>query len=104
MPLIPRLNSLWRNLFHKDRVDQEFTEEIQAYLDMLTETKIREGLTPREARRNALVELGGVEQVLSPRISIAGYYSGIRTQDTWVTESDGRNIGFGFPGASNASR
>ena len=63
MPLIPRLTSLCRNLFHKDRVDQEFTEEIQAYLDMLTETKIREGLTPREARRNALVELGGIEQV-----------------------------------------
>ena len=63
MPLTPRLTSLWRNLFHKDRVDQEFTEEIQGYLDMLTETKIRQGLTPREARRNALLELGGVEQV-----------------------------------------
>ncbi len=63
MPLIRRLTSLCRNLFKKDRVDQEFTEEIQAYLDMLTETKIRQGLTPREARRNALVELGGVEQV-----------------------------------------
>ena len=63
MPLIPRLISLWRNLFHKDRVDQEFTEEIQAYLEMLTEEKIRQGLTPREARRNALIEVGGVEQV-----------------------------------------
>ena len=63
MPLIPRLTSLCRNLFRKDRVDQEFTEEIQAYLDMLTETKIKQGLTPREARRNALVELGGIEQV-----------------------------------------
>ena len=63
MPLIPRLTSLWRNLFHKDRVEQESTEEIQAYLDMLTEAKIRQGLTPREARRNALIELGGVEQV-----------------------------------------
>ena len=63
MPLIPRLVSLCRNLFHKDRVDHEFTEEIQAYLDMLTETKISQGLTPEEARRNALVELGGVEQV-----------------------------------------
>jgi putative ABC transport system permease protein len=61
--LIPRLTSLWRNLFHKDRVEQESTEEIQAYLDMLTEAKIRQGLTPREARRNALIELGGVEQV-----------------------------------------
>ncbi|HXQ36001.1 MAG TPA: ABC transporter permease, partial [Anaerolineales bacterium] len=63
MPLIPRLTSLCRNLFHKERVDQEFTEEIQAYLDMLTETKISHGLSPREARRNALVEIGGVEQV-----------------------------------------
>ena len=63
MPLIPRLTSLWRNLFHKDRVDQEFTEEIQAYLDMLTEANLRQGLSPQEARRNALLELGGVEQV-----------------------------------------
>ena len=63
MPLIPRLTSLWRNLFHKDRVEQEFTEEIQAYLEMLTETKIRQGLTPQEALRRSLVELGGVEQV-----------------------------------------
>jgi predicted permease len=63
VPLIPRLISLWRNLFHKDRVDQEFSEEIQAYLDISTEAKIRQGLTPREARRRALVELGGVEQV-----------------------------------------
>jgi putative ABC transport system permease protein len=61
--LIPRLTSLWRNLFHKDRVDQEFTEEIQAYLDMVTEENIRQGLTPQESRRNALVEVGGVEQV-----------------------------------------
>jgi putative ABC transport system permease protein len=63
VPFIPRLISLWRNLFHKDRVDQEFSEEIQAYLDMLTEAKLRQGLSPQEARRNALLELGGVAQV-----------------------------------------
>ena len=63
MPLIPRLTSLWRNLFHKDRVDQEFSEELQAYLDMLTEAKLKQGLSPQEARRNARLELGGVEQV-----------------------------------------
>lgn len=63
MPLIPRLTSLWRNLFHKDRVDQEFSEELQVYVDMLTEAKLRQGLSPREARRRALVEVGGVEQV-----------------------------------------
>ncbi len=43
MPLIPRLTSLWRNLLHKDRVEQEFSEEIQAYLEMLTEIKIQAG-------------------------------------------------------------
>jgi putative ABC transport system permease protein len=63
VPLIPRLTSLWRNLLHKDRVDHEFTEELKTYLDMLTETKIKQGLTAREARRSALIELGGVEQV-----------------------------------------
>lgn len=59
MPLIPRLISLWRNLFYKDRVEQEFTEELRAYLDLLTEAKIKQGFTPGEARRNALLELGG---------------------------------------------
>jgi putative ABC transport system permease protein len=63
VPLIPRLTSLWRNLFHKDKVDQDCSEEIQAYLDLLTEAKLRQGLSPQEARRNALLELGGVEQV-----------------------------------------
>jgi predicted permease len=63
MPLLPRLTSLCRNLFHRKRVEQELTEEIQAYLEMLTETKIKEGLGQRDARRAALIELGGIEQV-----------------------------------------
>src|SRR5438270_843788 len=63
MPLLPRLFSLWRNILHKDRVRQELTQEVLAYLDLLTEMKITEGLKPEEARRAALIELGGVEQV-----------------------------------------
>lgn len=63
MPLTPRLASLWRNLLHKNRVEQEFTEEIRAYLEMLIESKITQGLKPQEARRAALIELGGMEQV-----------------------------------------
>jgi putative ABC transport system permease protein len=63
MPLIPRLASLCRSLLHKNRVEQEFTEEIQAYLEMLIEAKTTAGLTPEEARRAALIELGGMEQV-----------------------------------------
>ena len=63
MPLLPRLSSLWRNLFHNARKEQELTEEIDAYLEMLVEQKINAGLNPEEARRAALIELGGREQV-----------------------------------------
>src|SRR5499425_1178948 len=62
MPLLPRLSSLWRNLFHKARKEQELTEEIDAYLEMLIEQKVNEGLNPAEARRAALIEIGGREQ------------------------------------------
>jgi putative ABC transport system permease protein len=63
MALLQRLASLWRNLFHKSQVEQELTEEVQAYLELLVEMKIKEGLSPAAARRAALIELGGVEQV-----------------------------------------
>jgi putative ABC transport system permease protein len=63
MPLLTRLSSLWRNLFHKARKDQELAEEIDAYLEMLVEQKINEGLDLEEAHRAALIELGGKEQV-----------------------------------------
>ncbi|HEY9433628.1 MAG TPA: ABC transporter permease [Blastocatellia bacterium] len=63
MPLSPRLSSLWRNLFRKARKDRELTEEIEAYLELLVEQKIKEGLDPAEARRAALIELGGKEQI-----------------------------------------
>jgi putative ABC transport system permease protein len=63
MPLLSRLSSLWRNLYHKARTEQELSEEIDAYLGMVIEEKIEEGLDPAEARRAALIEFGGKEQV-----------------------------------------
>ena len=53
MPLLPRLTSLWRNLFHKSRKEEELTAELDAYLEMLIEQKTSEGLTPEAARRAA---------------------------------------------------
>src|SRR5262245_9881901 len=74
MPLLPRLSNIWRNFFHKTRKDQELTEEIDAYLEMLIEQKIDDGLDPAEARRAALIELGGREQVKEKvREARAGY-------------------------------
>ena len=82
MTLLPRLASLCRNLFRRGRVERELAEEIEAYLEMLTEAKVREGLDPRAARRAALVELGGVEQVKeSVREVRMGSFIGTTWQD-----------------------
>jgi hypothetical protein len=40
MPLLPRLASLWRNLFHQAQKEEELTAELDAYLEMLIEQKI----------------------------------------------------------------
>jgi putative ABC transport system permease protein len=63
MPLPTKIASLFRSLFHKERLDRELDAELRAYLDMLTEEKIKAGLTPQQARRQARLELGGMEQV-----------------------------------------
>jgi predicted permease len=63
MPLLPRLSSLWRNLFRRTQKEQELSEELDAYLELLTEQKRDAGLSAEAARRAALLELGGREQV-----------------------------------------
>jgi predicted permease len=63
MPFLSRIASTWRNLSNKEVVDHELSEELRSHLDLLTDQKIREGLEPEAARRAALLEVGGVEQV-----------------------------------------
>src|SRR5262245_29401438 len=63
MSPLPRLLSLVRNLFRKERVDQDLDAEVLAYLDQLTEEKVAAGIPRERARREARIELGGVEQV-----------------------------------------
>ncbi len=49
-------------VFWKDRREQEFAAEIESHLQMQYDDNLRAGMTPEEARRAALVKLGGVEQ------------------------------------------
>lgn len=63
MTILPRLTSLWRNLFNKEAREQQLDDELRAYLEMLVAIKLEEGLSPAHARRAALIEMGGVEQV-----------------------------------------
>jgi len=50
-------------LLHPRGADADFAAELESHIAMHTEDGIRAGLTPEEARRRALVELGGAEQV-----------------------------------------
>jgi predicted permease len=63
MPLLPRLRSLWRNLLHRDTVERDLDDELRATLELLVDEKVASGLAAAEARRQAMIELGGVEQV-----------------------------------------
>jgi len=58
-----RIVSLFRNLLRRTAVDQALDDELQSSVELLTEEKMKEGLSRQEARRQALIELGGVEQV-----------------------------------------
>ena len=82
MPLMPRLDSLRRNLLQRERVDRDLSEELEAYVEMLVEVKVAGGLKPDEARRAALIELGGVEQVKERVREVrVGYFLGTVWQD-----------------------
>ena len=49
-------------LFHTRRADNEFAAELASHVALHTEDGIRAGLTPEEARPQALIRLGGAEQ------------------------------------------
>jgi putative ABC transport system permease protein len=44
-------------------MERELSEEMGSYVELLTEKKMKEGMNEKEARRAALIEVGGIEQV-----------------------------------------
>jgi putative ABC transport system permease protein len=52
------------SFFSKDQLDQELNEEMASHLDMAVEENMRRGMSAEEARRQALVRFGGVQQAL----------------------------------------
>ncbi|HEV2224592.1 MAG TPA: permease prefix domain 1-containing protein, partial [Candidatus Acidoferrales bacterium] len=57
------LKNAIRNWRRKRRADAELDEEVRGYADLLAQEKIRNGMDEAQARREAKMELGGVEQV-----------------------------------------
>src|SRR5438874_2698047 len=63
MPLYLKVRSFLGNLFSPRRVDADLDQEVHAHLELLIAENIRAGMPPAEARRDARIELGGIEQV-----------------------------------------
>jgi predicted permease len=49
-------------LFRKQRRDSELADELESHVAMHIEDNVRAGMSPEEARRAALLKLGGLEQ------------------------------------------
>jgi hypothetical protein len=80
MSILRRLASLISNLIHKGQVERDLHDEIRSFLDMLTEEKVREGLSPDSARRAARIEIGGLEQA---KEQVREARAGALLEDLW---------------------
>jgi putative ABC transport system permease protein len=63
MPLWPKIASFCRTLARGRRLDAELDEELRAYVDEIAARKISQGVDPIVARRQAVMEVGGVDRV-----------------------------------------
>ena len=63
MSILPTVLAKIRALRRSARADRDLDDELRAYVEARTASYERRGLAPAEAKRAALVEVGGVEQV-----------------------------------------
>ena len=61
MNLLHKWLSQFRATFHQTTHDRELAEEIESHLQLHIDDNLRAGLSPAEARRQALLKFGGVE-------------------------------------------
>lgn len=62
MTPLHRLTSIVRWILRRDRAEKDLNDELHAFVDMAAADEVRGGATPAEARRRALLTLGGLEQ------------------------------------------
>jgi predicted permease len=87
MSLFHRLASMLSWIVRRDRAEQRLDDEIRSFVDMATAERIKDGVPAGEARRLALVELGGVDQV-KERVRSGRYGA--------FLDDVGRDVRYGF--------
>src|ERR1022692_3929221 len=56
-----RIAGVFGDLFNKSQRDQELSAELESHLQLHIDDNIRTGMSPQEARRRAIIKLGGIE-------------------------------------------
>jgi predicted permease len=51
-------------IFHREKLDRDLSAELSAHVDMAIAENLQSGMTPPEARRHALLALGGAQQAM----------------------------------------
>src|SRR5580658_662144 len=63
MRRLENISNWLRSLFRRNTVEQELGSELRFHIERQVEENIAAGMAPQEARRAAVREFGGVEQV-----------------------------------------
>jgi predicted permease len=90
------LRAFWRNIFKRKTANQDLDEELRGYLEMTAAEKVRCGMAPEAALREARKDLGGLEQVRQRvRDTRAGVSMDIAMQDVrYACRTLSRNLPF----------
>ena len=59
---LDRFASALRRFVRPRRADRELNDELQTFVEMSVADRMRDGVAPGEARRLAMLELGGLDQ------------------------------------------
>ena len=63
MRMLTKICLRWRSLLRRDRADSELSDELRFHIERAIAANIAAGMPPEEARRAALREFGGVDQI-----------------------------------------
>ena len=84
MPMLARWRARWRAVVARETLDRELDRELSEWVAELAARHEAAGVSPAEARRRALAETGGVEQVKERvRDARSGRRAGGLLQDVW---------------------
>jgi putative ABC transport system permease protein len=78
--MLHRFLASLRNLFRRKQTDRDLSAEIDAHVQLLTDEYLAGGMPPDAARRAALLEIGGAEQV---RAEVREARAGVLLEQIW---------------------